>query len=280
MKITLTQILILALCICAVALVYAYKRIEAADQAKLYESKIITQNLHAQNDQATEVFAQVNAVSSQVQNLNATNEDLKQKNTAINVAYSGLQADIADIIANGTGVAKTDSTEHFDEVDISAFHQGIATLSGWTKYYTSPLGKSPAYQLNVKFDSIEISSWLSYDPDGIFRIHDSSLTAGVLIKSSSKIDSLFYVGLLQTVQHKQESVKAGEPSFGLKAFVGVGTKLGVTSSAITTGSSLFLDDRAALFYQHWNLIYYPTASAVSFGWEQTIDVGHILTNIF
>ena len=267
----------------AVAGIFIHKYLVSQQNAE-NQAAIITQNEAAYQQQLTQKADSIQMLAVAIGNLNVGLTQAQKRAGKWQAIAQSLQIEIDSLDNSGSGVASTgvDSLGQYGDVLFGPDTRGIATISGWTRYYfTNPV--ITKYLWDAAFAPIPISNSLYQDSDGLWKIRTETKAPGVKFTSNSVIDSTIYIGLRQTVEGALAKSKHYLPSFGLRLKAGIGLKstlqLVQGSNIGFPSNTLIFDGSIEAYYTNYSITYYPTWGLFSAGLNYTLDVSSIIEDI-
>lgn len=181
-KFTVISLVVVALIALSVYLFMANATLKDSLQ---FEKKLSAQNTAALEDSVHKKAEALNTMSVFVRDLNT---GLAKKDSE----YTILQSKYIVAIRNSHNTGKSVATTGVDSVGKfiqAAFNgkRGIATFSGWTKVYPFDSLATPAYSLDLAYDTINIKQSLFRGLDGIWRMRSESITPDVTLLAISPV---------------------------------------------------------------------------------------------
>ena len=270
---------IIALAMFILAMTYIRKYNEEHALKEAYVSELI------QNDSAYKSILQQKNDSLQIQavliiNLN---RDVSKKDKekgywqAVASTYK-IQIDSMRNVGPGIASSGKDSLGEYGQVDFSG-HKGIASYIGWTRYYMKPLDMKPKYNLDLYFEQFPLYSSLYQDTDKIWRIKSYVDAPGIKFTAFHEVDSTLFI----SYKSEMAKVESQPIPFGIRLKANLAI-LGKTNNNSTASplqvSNLGLDASAEVYYNYWNVTYYPAVNTISAGVVWDFQIGNILRKIF
>jgi hypothetical protein len=189
-----------------------------------------------------------------------------------------IQLDSAKNKGSGVASSGTDSLGEYGQVDFSG-KKGIAGFIGWTRYYLKPSGVKPLWNLDLGFDQFPLYSTLYQDVDKIWRIKSYVDAPGIKFTTFNDVDSTLFISYKSEVA----KVESKPVPFGIRLKANLAI-LGKTNNNSTASpfqaSNLGLDASAEVYYDYWNITYYPAVNTLSAGVVYDFSIGNVIKKIF
>ncbi len=265
-------LVVLAVASSFVAYTYINKYNEENALKNAYAAQVV-QNDSAYINMLNQKNDTIQTLAVNVKNLNS---DVSKKD--IEKGYWKLLAStykvkLDSVQQHGTGIASSgkDSSGEYGQVNFSG-EKGIVSYDGWTKYYFSKDAK-PLWFLDLEFKQFPIYSFLYQDVDKIWKIKSFVDESGIKFTAFHNIDSSIFIS------YKSEMTKPVEEKvtpFGLRlkgniALVGADNNV----KPPLTAKNVVLDASAEVYYDYWNITYYPVSNMFSAGVVLNLDISKI-----
>ena len=270
--------------IAAVAIILMfYFAVEYHDERALkeaYQAEVV-QNDSAYQNQLNQVLSDKQNLAVRITNLNATVSKKDAEAGYWKVAASTYKIQLDSVKRQGSGVASSgvDSVGEYAQVDFSG-KESIASFTGFTRYYLKPPNTKPWWKLDIVFDEFPLYSELVQGVDKIWRTSAYTDTPGIMFFAFHEVDSSIYI------EYKSKMVKPvqEEPvAYGLRLKANIATVKENINNANFSSSNIQgigVDASAELYYDYWNVTYYPLTRVLSAGVIVDLNLSKLLRKIF
>ena len=239
----------------------------------------VTQNNVAYHDQLNQKNDSIQILATQVVGLNGDVSKKDIEKGYWKALYSVTKLQLDSVKKQGSGIASsgTDSSGEYAQVNFVG-KQSIASYNGWTRYYLKPPEIKPLYHLDLAFAQFPLYSTLYQDVDKLWRIKSWVDVPGIKFTALYEVDSTLYIMYKSQIAKPVEK----EVPFGvrLKANLAILAQEATTNLAPLSTKNIGLDASAEVYYDYWNLTYYPLIKTVSVGVVVDLNAGKVLRKIF
>jgi hypothetical protein len=241
----------------------------------------VVQNDSAYKSTLNQVLSDKQTLAVRVENLNAdvSKKDAEKGYWKVLATTYKIQLDSAHHQGSGVASSGVDSTGEYGQVDFSG-SRGIAAFSGYTRYYLKSEASKPFWYLDLAYHEFPMKSLLYQDTDGIWKIKTSVDEPGVKFTAQHSVDSTIFISYKSQLPKPVEKIIP----FGirLKANLAVGNGVSESVSNISSmkTSNIGLDASAEVYYNYWNVTYYPLVKVLSAGVVFEFEIGNFLRSIF
>ena len=278
------KVTVVVMTICGIAIGVAfglYKELKNERALKEAYKAEIVQNDSAYKNQLNQVLSDKQVLAVKVGNLNAdvSKKDAEKGYWKVLATTYKIQLDSAHHQGSGVASSGIDSAGEYGQVDFSG-SRGIASFSGYTRYYLKSEASKPFWYLDLAYHEFPMKSLLYQDTDGIWKIKTLVDEPGIKFTAQHSVDSTIFIS------YKSQLPKPVEKPipFGIRLkanlAIGNGTNESISNISSMKTSNVGLDASAEVYYNYWNVTYYPLVKVLSAGVVFEFELGNFLRSIF